>query len=101
MKEPVWTQKFDTDLQEIYQRLETWQEDAGDAFYIDVLETIETLCVHPFIGALVRGEHMRRILVHRRKFGIFYTVESRGLILHRLLDLRQDPDRIEYSLRQI
>jgi plasmid stabilization system protein ParE len=101
MKEPVWTQIFEADVQEIYERFEIWHEDSGDAFYADVLETVATLCDHPLIGSIVRGENVRRMLVYRCNFGIFYVVEDRRLILHRLLDLRQDPDRIEYYLSQI
>jgi plasmid stabilization system protein ParE len=101
MKPLVWTQIIDADIQEIYERLEHRQEDAGDLFYRQLLKTVETLSEQPYLGKVVFGEHVRQMLVYRRKFGIFYTVESRGLILHRLLDLRQDPARIEHYLRQI
>jgi hypothetical protein len=47
-----------------------------------------------------RGK-VRRAVVFNRHYGLFYVVENRGLILHALLDLRQDPESVMLRLRGI
>ena len=55
----------------------------------------------PHIGPLVHRGKVRRVLVFNRFYGLFYVVENRGLILHALLDLRQDPESVMRRLRGI
>ena len=45
------------------------------------------------IGRLYRGRY-RRLLIPRYPFGIFYVVESNSIVVHAVLDLRQDPKKI-------
>jgi hypothetical protein len=49
----------------------------------------------PELGPVVFGNRLRRVLVFNRLYGLFYVVEPRGVILHALLDLRQDPEQIQ------
>ncbi|MBB5033850.1 hypothetical protein [Prosthecobacter vanneervenii] len=66
-----------------------------------MLSSIRLLEVFPEIGPVVYRGNIRRVLVFRRHFGLFYVVEDRGIILHALLDLRQDPQSIMRRLRSI
>src|SRR6516162_8975731 len=36
----------------------------------------------------------RRVLIPRYPFGIFYVAESNRIVIHAILDLRQDPEKI-------
>jgi plasmid stabilization system protein ParE len=47
----------------------------------------------PLIGRLYRSRY-RRLLIPRYPFGIFYVVESNRIVIHAVLDLRQDPKKI-------
>jgi plasmid stabilization system protein ParE len=94
MHEVVWTLGADADVQGIYERFENWEEGAGDRFYAEVLSCVEILKSYPELGASVKGLKMRRVLVFNRNYGLYYTIEHRRLVLHALIDLRQDPKGI-------
>ena len=101
MSEEVRTLGFELDVQSIYERLDLWEEGTGETFYSHVLKTIEVLLRNPLLGKVVFADRVRRILVYNRNYGLFYTVEPRGIVLHALLDLRTNPERIGHRLRQI
>ena len=90
----VWTLGAEADLQSLYERMENWDEGAGDRFYEVVLASVRMLEAFPHIGPIVHRGKVRRVLVFNRHYGLFYVVENRGLILHALLDLRQDPQLV-------
>jgi plasmid stabilization system protein ParE len=87
----VWTLGAEVDVQQLYERLEAWDEGSGDRFYAEVLTAVKMLETFPHIGPLVHRGKVRRVLVFNRHYGLYYVIENRGLILHALLDLRQDP----------
>ncbi|MDZ4288230.1 MAG: type II toxin-antitoxin system RelE/ParE family toxin [Prosthecobacter sp.] len=101
MTELVWTLGAEADVQSLYERLEDWEEGSGDHFYAEVLSAVAILQAWPKIGPIVHGGKVRRVLVFNRNYGVFYVVEDRGIILHALLDLRQDPDEIRRRLRRV
>ncbi len=101
MMEVVWTLGVDLDLQAIYERLDVRSSGAGDRFFEALLETTRQLQVFPQIGPVVHRGFIRRVLVFDRHYGLFYSIESRGIILHVLEDLRGAPERISQRLRQI
>lgn len=98
--EIVWTLAADLDLQAIYERIDLRNPGAGELFFEAVLEKTGQLQMFPRIGPVVHRGFVRRVLVFERHYGLFYSVESRGIILHALQDLRQNPERIEERLRQ-
>lgn len=73
----------------------------GDRFYDEVLASVRMLGAFPHMGPVVHRGKVRRVLVFNRHYGLFYVVEDRGLILHSLLDLRQDPKTVMRRLRDI
>ena len=97
----VWTLGAEADVQAIYERLEDWEEGIGDRFYDEVLSSVNMLEAFPMIGPIVHGDKVRRVLVFNRHYGLFYAIEDRGIILHALLDLRQDPNAVERRFRRI
>jgi len=97
----VWTFGAEADVQRVYERFELLEEGAGDRFYTEVLSSVRLLEAFPHIGSVVHREKVRRVLVFNRHHGLFYTVEGRGVILHALLDLRQNPAAIMRRLREI
>ena len=94
MNDAVWTLGAEADVQRIYERMELWEDGAGDRFYDEVLTAIRLLQEFPHIGPVVHRGDIRRVIVFNRNYGLFYRPEPRGIILHALLDLRQDPKAI-------
>ena len=97
----VWTLGAEADVQRLYERLESWDEGMGDRFYDEVLASVRMLEAFPHTGPVVHRVKVRRVLVFNRHYGLFYAVEDRGLILHALLDLRQDPKTVMHRLKDI
>ncbi len=101
MTAAVWTLGAETDVQTIYERLETWEEGTGDSFYAEVCSCVNLLTGFPMIGPVVYRSRVRRVLVFNRNYGLFYIPEDRGIIIHALLDLRQSPNAIRRRLEKI
>jgi len=101
MTEVVWTLGAEADVQAIYKRLESWEEGMGDRFYAEILACLRLLEAFPKIGPVVHQEKVRRVLVFNRNYGLFYVPESRGIVLHALLDLRIDPEDVRRRLGEI
>ena len=97
----VWTLGAEADVQAIYERLETWEEGTGDRFYAEVLTGIGLLMAFPQIGPIVHCDKVRRVLVFNRNFDLFDVPGCRGIIIHALLDLRQNPKTIRRRLEGI
>jgi plasmid stabilization system protein ParE len=95
MKSAIWTLAAEADVQLLYERLECNELSMGDRFYSEVLATVKLLESLPELGPVVYGDRIRRVLVFNRNYGLFYIVEPRGVIIHALLDLRQDPRQIK------
>jgi plasmid stabilization system protein ParE len=94
----VWTLGAEADIQYLYERLDEWDEGAGDRFYDEVLTAVRMLEAFPHIGPVVHYGKVRRVLVYNRYYGLFYVVEGDRIILHALLDLRQDPKTLKRRL---
>lgn len=52
MMDVVWTQGASSDVLEICERLDGWEEGAGDRFYLDLQAKVSLLEAHPFISHL-------------------------------------------------
>lgn len=44
---------------------------------------------------------MRRLVIGNTGFGVFYTVEDRGIIIHALVHLSQHPESIRARIRRL
>ncbi len=101
MMEAVWTLGAESDVQSAYERLEDWEEGTGDRLYEQVLSSVSLLETFPEIGTVVHRNKIRRVLVFNRHYGLYYARENRRLIIHALLDLRQDPQTIAGRIKQL
>ncbi|MEN3940241.1 type II toxin-antitoxin system RelE/ParE family toxin [Prosthecobacter sp. SYSU 5D2] len=101
MDDLVWTLAAENDVQAIYERLELREDGAGDLFYDEILKTVRLLQRFPLLGPGLEHRRLRRVLVYNRNYGLFYVSESRGVVLHALLDLRQAPEMIKRRLNEL
>lgn len=98
----VWTAGAEADLLRLY-------EQVGDHdLAIKVLReplkrVLSLLAEHPVLGAKVHGtQRIRRLLTGPgKRFGIFYVVEARRIMIHVLIDMRQDPELLRLRLADL
>jgi plasmid stabilization system protein ParE len=93
MLEIVWKGGAEEDLLRIFADLEEFGEGAGAHFVALLDGTLHHLRNYPQMAPVF--EHpMRRLVVGNSGFGLFYTVEDRGVIVHALIHLSQSPGSI-------
>ena len=88
----------ESDIQRIYNRLDEGRDGAGDEWMDRLAGVFRRLEAFPE-SSPVRLLGFRRSLVPGHVYGVFYMVEARGVIVHAVADLRQDPDHLERILR--
>lgn len=88
----------ESDIQRIYNRLSDLRDGAGDEFMDRLGSVFTRLEIFPESSPL-RLHGLRRALVPGHIFGVFYAIESRGIMIHAIADLRQNPDYLERMLR--
>jgi len=96
--EPIWTARAEADLLAIFARLEEGREGAGRSLLHGVDSGLRLLRVMPEMAPLYVRPY-RRLVLKNPRFGLFYTPESRGLVVHAVCDLRQDRATILRHLR--
>ena len=98
MPEIVWKQGAENDLLQIFAELEQHTEGAGARFAGKLDFTLGHLQVHPEMAPMFE-EPVRRLVIGPTGFGLFYSVEARGIIVHALIHLSRDPQRIRERIR--
>jgi len=88
--EIVWTAQAEDDLQQAYNRLDAVSADKGAQFIRAVDGALTLIRTFPRLAPLYEPP-FRRLLVKKSYYGVFYAVENRGIIVHAVIDLRQDP----------
>lgn len=74
------------------------QAEGVGAYFLDSLfSDIDSLALYAGIHPKVYGYH--RMLSKRFPYAIYYAVDGNTVIVWRVLDLRQNPDRIRRALR--
>ena len=73
----------------------------GDRFEKPFDRTILLLRDNPNMGCKARVDPLRRLLVSRTEWGIFYGIAGQRIVVTCILDLRQDPERIEKRFRDL
>ncbi len=99
MPEIVWKQGAENDLLQIFAELEQHTEGAGVRFAGKLDFTLGHLRVHPEMAPMFY-EPVRRLVIGSTGFGLFYSVEARGIIVHALIHLSRDPQRIRERIRR-
>jgi len=83
------------EMQAAYERC--WTEGQADEIEGRFRSALQQLGNHPRSGKLYVGR-FHRLVVSRTDYGFFYVVETRGVVIHALLDLRQSPANIRRRL---
>ncbi|SRR5712691_8132597 len=83
----------DADLQEIFNRFEDYRVGFGAEFIIVIDAYLARIAVFPEIAPLY-FENVRRQVMQRFPYGIFYEPQPRRILVTAILDLRQDQQRI-------
>lgn len=78
------------DIQRAYIRYEDREEGLGDRFTEHLDTAFRMLEDFPLIAPL-HFESYRRLILRSFPYGVFYVVESDRLVVHAVMDLRQDP----------
>ena len=89
----------ESDIQRIYNRLSQCYDGAGDEFMDCLAGVFRQLEAFPE-SAPLRILGFRRALVPGHVYGVYYQVELRGIMVHAIADLRQDPSWLERVLRE-
>ena len=84
----------------IFAALDEVRVGAGERFTRVLDVTLQNLRRHPQM-APVFERPMRRLVAGNSGYGLFYTVEARGIIVHALLHLSQNPEAIRERIREM
>jgi len=100
MPEIIWKQGAESDLLQIFSNLEDFSEGTGERFVRKLDSTLENLKIHPGIAPPFEGP-VRRLVIGSSGYGLFYSVETRGIIVHALVHLSQNPETIREKIRRL
>ena len=100
MVEIVWKRGAEEDLVRIFAELEEAREGAGERFTRQLDGTLQSLRRHPQMAPMFERP-MRRLVAGTSGYGLFYTLEPRGIIVHALLHLSQSPETIRARIRRL
>ena len=100
MPEIVWKRGAEEDLLRIFVELEDRREGAGERFTVKLDAVLQNLRSHPRLAPVFEPP-MRRLVVGSTGYGVFYTVENRGIIIHALTHLSQHPESIRAKIRRL
>jgi len=100
MADIIWKRGAEEDLVRVFSGLEEFRAGAGERFTRMLDDTLQNLRKHPHM-APVFERPMRRLVAGTSGYGIFYTVEPRGIIVHALVHLSQSPETIREKIRRL
>lgn len=100
MPEIVWKQGAENDLLEIFSGFEEQSSGSGERFVQRLDFTLANLRLHPRMAPMF-DPPMRRLVIGSTGFGLFYSVERRGIIVHALVHLARNPERIRERIRRL
>ena len=89
--------RADADFQRLYEVREDYSEGLGDRLQIEVVRVLDLMQVFPARWRTIHPAGFRRAIVGGT-FGLIYRIEPRGIVLHAMFDLREDPRRFERLL---
>ncbi len=100
--EIIWTAGAEADLQWLYEQIGD-HDLALRVLHQPLEHVLSLLAEHPGIGARVRTtRRVRRVLAGpQMRYGLFYVEEGRRVMIHVLVDMRQDPQDLEKRLARL
>ena len=93
MSEIVMLQGAGADLIELFNRYEDSLPGLGSRFDKDFCKACDLLSSHPHIAPRWRSG-FRRLLLRHWQLGLFHEVVGQRVLIHAIMDLRQDPENI-------
>ncbi len=99
MAEVVLLRGAEGDLLEIYNSLAEFDLSLAERFSSMVDRTFHDLTKFPELGRPDLGSMRRKLVVGFYRFGVYYQIEAERILIHAVLDLRQDPEMILRRLR--
>ena len=100
MPEIVWKHGAENDLLQIFAELEARREGAGEEFVTRLDATLENARKHPKIAPMYEPP-VRRLVIASAGFGLFYSLEPRGIIIHAVIHLSRSPESIREKIRRL
>jgi len=100
MPEIIWKGGAENDLLEVFAQLEDRSEGTGIRFLHNLDFTLGTLRQHPELAPIFE-EPVRRLVIGSTGYGLFYSVEARGIIVHALIHLSRNPQAIRDRIRRL
>lgn len=105
LREVIWKSGAESDLQNLFAGLLDLL--GGDENAVSQLlerpleDSLEVICRFPEIAPRVDSHtNLRRSIFGRaRRYGLFYSAETKRVIIHAVVDLRQDPEIISRKLK--
>jgi hypothetical protein len=91
--DPIWTSRAQSDLLREFTRLEDYAEGSGVVLLEMVDSGLRLLRIMPELAPSYT-ERFRRLVLKNPRYGLFYTPETRGIVVHAVCDLRQDRETI-------
>lgn len=98
--ELVWTRGAEADLAAAYEDLEEQRSGSGDRLLLLTNSALELLRYFPEMAPAF-DPPIRRLLLNRRRYGLYYTVENRGIIIHAVANLHTDPAILRARFRKL
>ena len=89
----------DADLQTVFNQFEDYREGFGVEFMAAVEAHLTRLSTFPELAPIYLRS-VRRQVMHRFPYGIFYAPQPTRIIVIAILDLRQDGEQIRRRLGQ-
>jgi plasmid stabilization system protein ParE len=92
-REVAWTWAAEVDAQTVFMLLEDIAAGSGEKFVYTVERLLGVLLGFPGLAAMWKSP-VRRAVIRRSHYGLFYVVESSRLVIIAVQDLRQDPTQL-------
>jgi plasmid stabilization system protein ParE len=92
-REVVWTWAAEVDGQAAFMMLENIAVGSGERFLYIMERLLGVLLGFPGLAALWKPP-VRRAVIRRSHYGLFYVVEPTRLVIIAVQDLRQDPTQL-------
>lgn len=100
MPEIVWKVGAEDDLLRVFSQLEDSSPGAGERFVLKLDHTLDHVRRNPEMAPVFEPP-ARRLIVGTTGFGLFYSVDHRGIIVHALVHLSQSPASIREKIRRL
>jgi len=88
----ILTQKAQEDLDDAFQWYEEQEPGLGKEFIRCVDAKIADLNLHPFHHSVVQSDQVRRVLVNRFPFSVYFVNEVRLITIFAILHQRRNPE---------